>query len=43
MSSTAAETHFVPAARDGVPVDPESDLFPLIAEEELRCYLPPTA
>lgn len=34
MADKAAETYFVPAALDGV-VDPESDLFPLIAEEDL--------
>lgn len=42
MPTKADATYFVPAALDGVPVDPESDLFPLIAEEELQCYLPPT-
>ncbi|QNJ56510.1 hypothetical protein SEA_NIOBE_9 [Arthrobacter phage Niobe] len=35
MAEKADETYFVPAALDGVPVDPESDLFPLIAEEDL--------
>ncbi|QXO14543.1 hypothetical protein SEA_KAYLISSA_9 [Arthrobacter phage Kaylissa] len=35
MADKAAETYFVPAALDGVPVDPESDLFPLIAEEDV--------
>lgn len=35
MPAKAAETYFVPAALVGVPVDPESDEFPLIAEEDL--------
>lgn len=43
MPTKAAETYFVPAVLDGQAVDPESDLFPLIDEEELKCFLPPTA
>lgn len=42
MPTKADFTYFVPAAPDGEPVDPESELVPLIAEEELLCYLPPT-
>ncbi|WAB10785.1 hypothetical protein SEA_TUCK_10 [Arthrobacter phage Tuck] len=42
MANKAAETYFVRAAGADVPDDGVSDLFPLIAEEELQCYLPPT-
>jgi hypothetical protein len=35
MAAKAAETYFVPAALEGQTPDPESDPFPLIAEEDL--------